>query len=310
VSSNVTATFSEDVQGVNGSTFTLTRQGGSAVTATVAYNSSSDVATLDPAADLLPSTTYTASLTGGPSAIRDGAGNALSPNPTTFSFTTAGGGGGSGTIALNGPAISASIATGATLSLPSWTPAANDLILIEVATRDESKPVTVAGNGLTWTQLANVDNVQGQGGVAVFWAQGAAPTTGQITVTLTGNAKPAVAIAQRFSGVSTTTPIEASATNAGPAVDGRDMLQAVTTGTAGAWAVALGWHRAALFSLPAGQTALALNQVAGTGGDATHGSMWYRGPIASPGSVQLGAASDLSSANDWSLVVLSLKPAP
>jgi hypothetical protein len=38
--------------------------------------------------------------------------------------------------------------------------------------------------------------------------------------------------------------------------------------------------------------------------------MWYRGPIASPGSVQLGAASDLSSANDWSLVVLSLKPAP
>jgi hypothetical protein len=82
---NVTATFSEDVQGVRDTTFTLKDAVG-AVSATVAYDSASRTATLDPAASLAAGSTYTATLTGDSTAIRD---NASQPLQTvSWSFTT------------------------------------------------------------------------------------------------------------------------------------------------------------------------------------------------------------------------------
>ncbi len=83
---NVTATFSEAVQGVSGTTFTLRSAAGTAVPATVAYNATTRVATLDPTAALAANTSYTATLAGGATAIRDAAGNALAT--TSWSFTT------------------------------------------------------------------------------------------------------------------------------------------------------------------------------------------------------------------------------
>ena len=118
-------------------------------------------------------------------------------------------------------------------------------------------------------------------------------------------------IAQRFSGVSTSTPLEASQTNAGPpTTDDQNMLQAVTTLTSGAWAVAVGWYRGATLTLPGGETAILINLLAGSGGDATHASMWFEGPVGSPGSTQLGGTGDLSTANDWAMIVVSLRPGP
>ncbi|SEK38780.1 PQQ enzyme repeat-containing protein [Blastococcus sp. DSM 46786] len=81
LSTSVTATFSEAVQGVSTSTFTLTPTGGTAVTATVAQGSG-NTWTLDPAADLTAGTTYTARLTNG---ITDGYGNQLTETSWTFS---------------------------------------------------------------------------------------------------------------------------------------------------------------------------------------------------------------------------------
>jgi nitrogen fixation protein FixH len=82
---NVTATFSEPVQGVDGSSFTLRQSGGTAdVSAVVSYNATTRVATLDPAGALTAGATYTATLG---SAIRDAAGNPLAPTSTTFTIT-------------------------------------------------------------------------------------------------------------------------------------------------------------------------------------------------------------------------------
>ena len=81
-----TATFSEPVQGVDTSSFTLTGPDGSPVTATVAQSGTTNKWILDPVAKLAAGTTYTATLTGGPTAIRDLAGNPLAG--TTWSFTT------------------------------------------------------------------------------------------------------------------------------------------------------------------------------------------------------------------------------
>jgi hypothetical protein len=87
----VNATFSEalDPTTVNGTTFKLAN-GATAVTATVAYNGATNTATLTPSAALAASTTYTATLTGGSSGIKDVAGNALAAN-FTWSFTTGAG---------------------------------------------------------------------------------------------------------------------------------------------------------------------------------------------------------------------------
>jgi hypothetical protein len=88
VGANVTATFSQVVDGF-ATGFTLKNTAtGVAVPATVTFNATTRVATLNPTADLAGNTQYTATLTGGPTGIRDLAGNPLNPN-VTWSFTTA-----------------------------------------------------------------------------------------------------------------------------------------------------------------------------------------------------------------------------
>jgi hypothetical protein len=91
VADNIQADFSEavDVSTINGSTFTLGKQGsGQSVTATVSYDAATRKAKLDPDADLDPSATYTAVVKGGSSGVKDSAGNPLAGD-TAWSFTTA-----------------------------------------------------------------------------------------------------------------------------------------------------------------------------------------------------------------------------
>src|SRR5829696_7464366 len=88
---NTEATFSEamDSSTINGSTFTLTKQGASQpVAARVSYDSATKKATLDPDADLDPSATYTATVKGGANGVKDPAGNLLA-NDMSWSFSTA-----------------------------------------------------------------------------------------------------------------------------------------------------------------------------------------------------------------------------
>ncbi|MGZ4385668.1 MAG: Ig-like domain-containing protein, partial [Gaiellaceae bacterium] len=83
----VKATFSAaaDPSTLTTDTFALKDAGGTAVQATIAYDSSSKTATLTPSSPLRPQTTYTATLTG---AIRGADGSTLA-NPSSWSFTTA-----------------------------------------------------------------------------------------------------------------------------------------------------------------------------------------------------------------------------
>lgn len=83
-SAHATATFSEPVQGVSVTTATLRNPAGAAVSATVAYNATTRVATIDPVATLAASTKYTVTLTGGATGIRDLAGNPLATLRWTF----------------------------------------------------------------------------------------------------------------------------------------------------------------------------------------------------------------------------------
>jgi len=91
---NVTGSFSEamDASTLTPGTFTLTEgttAGTTTVPASVAYNSTDRVATLNPDADLAAGTTYTATIKGGSDGVKDVAGNALASDETwTFTTTT------------------------------------------------------------------------------------------------------------------------------------------------------------------------------------------------------------------------------
>jgi hypothetical protein len=62
--------------------------------------------------------------------------------------------------------------------------------------------------------------------------------------------------------------------------------------------------------VPAGETGIQINTSAGASGEIARASMWYEGPVAIPGSTQVGDNLDLSGNNDWAEIVVSLKPAP
>jgi hypothetical protein len=83
--SNVTVTFNEAVQNVNGTTFTLTGPTG-VVTAVVKLSTTANKWVLNPSVTLAANTKYTAAVAGGPSGVEDLAGNDFAG--ITWSFTT------------------------------------------------------------------------------------------------------------------------------------------------------------------------------------------------------------------------------
>jgi hypothetical protein len=86
-SNNVSVTFSEAVQGVTAATFTVRNAAtGTAVAATVYRYGSTNQWILDPQLALSAKTKYTVTVAGGPTAVRDLAGNPLATK--TWQFTT------------------------------------------------------------------------------------------------------------------------------------------------------------------------------------------------------------------------------
>jgi len=82
LATNVTATFSTAVQGVDATTFTLTPEGSTtAVPAGVTRDRTTNRWVLDPSAKLKPDTRYTATLSSG---IHDSSGASLTPTSWTF----------------------------------------------------------------------------------------------------------------------------------------------------------------------------------------------------------------------------------
>jgi hypothetical protein len=84
---NISVSFSEAVQGVNGTTFTVKNSAtGDVVPATVFRNGTTNQWILDPQQALAAKTKYTVTVTGGGTAVRDLAGNQLATR--TWQFTT------------------------------------------------------------------------------------------------------------------------------------------------------------------------------------------------------------------------------
>ncbi len=86
-SNNISVSFSEAVQGLNGTTFTVKNSAtGAVVPATVFRNGTTNQWILDPQQALAAKTKYTVTVTGGGTSVRDLAGNQLATR--TWQFTT------------------------------------------------------------------------------------------------------------------------------------------------------------------------------------------------------------------------------
>ncbi|MBP1752651.1 MAG: hypothetical protein H6Q57_1487, partial [Geobacteraceae bacterium] len=86
---NATAAFNESMNPatISTATFELRDSAGNLVPATVTYDATSEVATLDPSGTLASSKSYTATIKGGASGVRDAVGNPLT-NDFSWTFTT------------------------------------------------------------------------------------------------------------------------------------------------------------------------------------------------------------------------------
>ena len=117
IGTQVVAIFSEAMDPATITTTTFTLNG---VAAAVAYNDTTNTATLTPAAALANATTYTATVVGGTSGVKDAAGNPMAAD-YTWSFTTASSSGGDTTPptveAVLPPNDSPAVSTGTRLAI-------------------------------------------------------------------------------------------------------------------------------------------------------------------------------------------------
>ena len=199
-----------------------------------------------------------------------------------------------------------------TLSLSSWTPSANDLIIVWVAIRKTVTVSSISGNGLTFVNVAGAtrQGTQNQERLECWRAQGVSPTTGQITITFSGTAVAAVAVAHRIAGASAlgtngSDAVEVAASADTGATDTASPSVSITTATANSLVIGGVSHRNQTFSVGTGETSISLNNTIGTAGDVTTLSTEYQN-VAAAGSVTIDGS--LSSAIDWTIGAVAIKP--
>jgi len=195
----------------------------------------------------------------------------------------------------------------------SWTPSANDLILVWVACRSGITVSSVSGNGITFSKVVeDLESPQNQCTLSLWRGMSASPSTGAITATLSGTANAAVIQAHRISGAITTgtngaDAIGASAIANTGATDTNAPSVTLTTTAANSRCYGGATHRSQVYSAGSGETAISLNITAGTAGDTTSLSTEYQ-DVASASSVTINGT--LANATDWIQGAVEVLAAP
>ena len=248
-------------------------------------------------------------------------GDTNTPNIGSAPFGESGGGGGGGgevpvDITLVGTPITVSTTALATLTITGFAPAAHELALVAVMTRNNTVPHLVTGGGLTWVAVESVI-MEGTNGHLTLWRamSQTTPAGGDLTITAVGNTTSFMAVAWVLAGVNQegtngSGAIEVAVTDNGPAVGASNlnMKLPITTLSDNAWALAIGSHRSTTFTVPAGETAITINNSVGATGASTISiSVWYEVTITA-GTVTLGADNDISANQWWVMIVVGVKP--
>ncbi len=200
----------------------------SALAAVVSYDAATRTATLDPNSDLAPATSYTATATVG---VRDVAGNPIAAK--VWSFTTTASPPPSGIRReATSTIVNASAAGVVSVPKPPGT-AAGDVLVACLALNGGSVSATGVPSG--WAPIASVTTTANPHVFGYYKVAGAAEPA-SFTWTLATSVANGAGIA-RYSGVSTTTPLDAPTTTATGASSTSSAVAGVTTATANAMLV-------------------------------------------------------------------------
>ncbi len=199
------------------------------------------------------------------------------------------------------------------ISASSWTPSANDLILVWVACRSGVTVSSMSGNGITFAKVVeDLQSPQNQCTLSLWRGMSASPSTGQITATLSGSAAAAIMVAHRISGADTggsngSGAIGASAIANTGATDTDTPSVDITTTAANSRVYGGATHRQRTYTVGTGETSISINNSVGTAGDVTSLSTEYQ-DVASASTVTINGT--LNSALDWIQGAVEVKAAP
>lgn len=251
VSTVVTVKFSEAMTAstISASTFRLTNPVGTVIPATVTYSAATNTATMTPTSPLAANTTYTATVVGGSSGVKDLAGNALVSN-FTWTFTTSQSG-----IAIDKMVTTHQSSAATTIVSPTFSTSGSNELLLAFLTSDGPGGTisfsSVSGGGLTWTLRKRANS---QKGTAEIWQAVAANVLSNVSVTAarsSGSWMGSITVVA-FTGADTTTN---GATGGGSAASGAPTASLTTT-KAGSWVWGVGddWDNAIARTVGANQT--------------------------------------------------------
>lgn len=195
----------------------------------------------------------------------------------------------------------------------SWTPGSNELCLCLIANRGSNTPgnynSAVSGNGLTWVNVLNQDDTQGQINLSVWRAMGASPTTGAVTVTFAVDPTACSFQLLRISGVKTTGTngsgaIGNTASAETGATDTTPATTSVTTSANNSRVIGFASGRGQTYTVGSGFTAIQINQTANSGGSVVRSNSEYK-DVATSGTATTTDFS-LSAAGDWAIAAIEI----
>lgn len=196
-------------------------------------------------------------------------------------------------------------------STPSWSPSANHLLVCCVGLRGTSTPsghVTgVSGNGLTWTKFLEQDDTQNAVSFQLWWAKGASPTAGAVTLSLSALTLNLGVHLVSFSGISAS-PIGATASADNGATDTDVVTTSLVTTANNSKVLAFISGRNKTVSIPGGSlfTGIIMNEAFGSGGSIGRRTSLLSSEIVSSGTT-VTPTFNLSAVDDWIIGAVEIK---
>ena len=218
----------------------------------------------------------------------------------------------SGPVTLQLSQYKGESAPSGTMVTNSWSPAANDLLVCASGFRGTSTPsahVTgVSGNGLTWTKVIDEDDTQNVLGIQMWWAKGASPSAGAVTLSLSTLTVSMGVQLLSFSNVHSSPVGNTASTDTGASNTTTGNVNLTTT-AANSKILMFITNRSQNTSVPGGSifTSILANQAIDTGGNLNKTSSWLSSEITSPG--VKNCLFNLNGSGGWVMGAIEIKRA-
>lgn len=216
-----------------------------------------------------------------------------------------------GPVTLQLSSYHSALVPSGTMVTSSWSPGTNHLLFCCIGIRGNSTPAAhvtgVSGNGLTWTKLIDDDDTQNVIGMQIWWAKGASPSAGAVTLALSTLTVNIGVHLLSFSNVAAS-PIGNFASADTGATDTTPATTSLVTSAANSKVVAFVMNRNNTVSIPGGSifSAILANQIVDSSGNTGRTSSYLSSEVTGSGTT-VTPSFTLSAAGDWVIGAVEIK---